>query len=458
MKQCRRIGNRIMAVFLAVVIVCGVVLCDYETVRATSVPVPVSGYSGFDIIYSLLQSIGITTDFGRAQGASYEDMIDEYKEQFIALNPGVDWDNPDTSDVPINDLWDELEALPTKIKNGTIGISRELWEFLNVDLYEECVNAQLVAECAPVAADYPYRYAFTYSYSRDGVGTSNIGIAVQDADIQFVTRVFDSTKVGCKDVEYYAISSHPFKYLERLPVYDFDLTGSCQTLYSYNYGYYVLDIYGHSAVDTYTALGTVIDCGLQDYLKDLPAVIPTPSDVIWPEQDLAYDVVNHVTTWDDAIASDLVIPGDAAAEEEDQAYVFPLVDTGVGEDVYVDAGATDIPIEDTNTGEIADELVDSSVIAALPDQIASAGDITEYFPFCIPFDIVRIIRGMKAESKPPNFHFKYHFKSINYTFEITVDLTEYEKYFKIFRSGIVIFWIITLMFITIRFSSGIVKE
>ena len=69
-----------------------------------------------------------------------------------------------------------------------------------------------------------------------------------------------------------------------------------------------------------------------------------------------------------------------------------------------------------------------------------------------------MIKGMQADQKPPVWSFKFHFKTINYTFEVTVDMSDYEKYIKIFRAGIVIFYIIILMLVTIRYSSGIVKD
>ena len=64
----------------------------------------------------------------------------------------------------------------------------------------------------------------------------------------------------------------------------------------------------------------------------------------------------------------------------------------------------------------------------IADKLGKYGDITKLFPFCIPFDIVNLIKGMSAEKAPPVFHFKYYFKSINYTFNVDVDLSKYAKY------------------------------
>lgn len=88
----------------------------------------------------------------------------------------------------------------------------------------------------------------------------------------------------------------------------------------------------------------------------------------------------------------------------------------------------------------------------IADKLGKYGDITKLFPFCIPFDIVNLIKGMSAEKAPHVFHFKYYFKSINYTFKVDVDLSKYAKYIKLFRYGMQIFYILALMFMTIRIS------
>ena len=108
--------------------------------------------------------------------------------------------------------------------------------------------------------------------------------------------------------------------------------------------------------------------------------------------------------------------------------------------------------------EDPEEDVTEEEIGTLPDIVTSAGDVTKLFPFCIPFDIVALIKSMQTEKKPPVWHFEYYFKDIDYTFEVTIDMTDYEAYVKVFRSGFVILYIITLMLLTIRYSTGIVKD
>lgn len=52
----------------------------------------------------------------------------------------------------------------------------------------------------------------------------------------------------------------------------------------------------------------------------------------------------------------------------------------------------------------------------LPSIASGAGNITKYFPFCIPWDMIALIKSMNASEKAPVFHFEYTFKILNYTF------------------------------------------
>lgn len=121
-----------------------------------------------------------------------------------------------------------------------------------------------------------------------------------------------------------------------------------------------------------------------------------------------------------------------------------VVDPNTGWDIDPSTGKLINP----NTGELVDP--DMSNPSSLTKKF---GDITKLFPFCIPFDLVRLISGMSAEKKPPVFHYEHKFKDINYTFVVDVDLSDYDKYIKLFRYGMQIFYIIALMFLTSKISN-----
>lgn len=121
-----------------------------------------------------------------------------------------------------------------------------------------------------------------------------------------------------------------------------------------------------------------------------------------------------------------------------------VIDPSTGWDIDPSTGKLINP----NTGELVDP--DMSNPSSLTKKF---GDITKLFPFCIPFDLVCLIRGMNAEKKPPVFHYEHKFKDINYTFVVDVDLSDYDKYIKLFRFGMQIFYIIALMFLTSKISN-----
>lgn len=121
-----------------------------------------------------------------------------------------------------------------------------------------------------------------------------------------------------------------------------------------------------------------------------------------------------------------------------------VIDPNTGWDIDPSTGKLINP----NTGELVDpDMSNPSLLAN------KFGDITKLFPFCIPFDLVRLIKGMSAEKEPPVFHFEHEFKSIDYTFVVDVDLSDYDKYIKLFRYGMQIFYILALMFLTAKIST-----
>lgn len=151
-------------------------------------------------------------------------------------------------------------------------------------------------------------------------------------------------------------------------------------------------------------------------------------------------------------------PGEKPDKDNDKKknpLLLPIINPDTGNVIDPETG-WDI---DPNTGFLINpdtgELVDPDSVHKDSNYVDSAGkygDITTLFPFCIPFDLVKLIKGMKAKKAPPVFHFEYYFKSIDYNFVIDVDLTDYDKYIKLFRYGLQIFYVIALMLMTVRMS------
>lgn len=127
----------------------------------------------------------------------------------------------------------------------------------------------------------------------------------------------------------------------------------------------------------------------------------------------------------------------------------PMINPDTGRYIDPDTGY-DI---DPDTGKLIDpdtgELIDPNI----PSTADKAGNWKRLFPFCIPWDMMELIKSMKADKKAPVFEFKYTFKAVNYTWVVKVDMADYWKYIKIFRWGLTIFFIIGLFFLTVKFTT-----
>lgn len=119
-------------------------------------------------------------------------------------------------------------------------------------------------------------------------------------------------------------------------------------------------------------------------------------------------------------------------------------------------GSSENPSENPSESE-KDSEATATDPSDLPPIADRGGNWKRLFPFCIPWDIMSLIKSMKAEKKAPVFEFEYTFKAVNYTWKIRIDMSDYWKYIKIFRWGMTIFFIIGLFFLTVKFTTFVYK-
>jgi hypothetical protein len=127
----------------------------------------------------------------------------------------------------------------------------------------------------------------------------------------------------------------------------------------------------------------------------------------------------------------------------------PMINPDTGHYIDPDTGY-DI---DPDTGKLIDPDTGELIEPDIPSTAGKAGNWKRLFPFCIPWDMMELIKSMKADKKAPVFEFKYTFKAVNYTWVVKVDMADYWKYIKIFRWGLTIFFIIGLFFLTVKFTT-----
>lgn len=127
----------------------------------------------------------------------------------------------------------------------------------------------------------------------------------------------------------------------------------------------------------------------------------------------------------------------------------PMINPDTGRYIDPDTGY-DI---DPDTGKLIDPDTGELIEPDIPSTAGKAGNWKRLFPFCIPWDMMELIKSMQADKKAPVFEFKYTFKAVNYTWVVKVDMADYWKYIKIFRWGMTIFFIIGLFFLTVKFTT-----
>lgn len=94
-----------------------------------------------------------------------------------------------------------------------------------------------------------------------------------------------------------------------------------------------------------------------------------------------------------------------------------------------------------------------------PEEEASPykADLKDIFPFCIPFDLIHLLKVFEADAEAPVFEFPLDIeldnpwtgkKVVDYHHTFELDMSDYEPVIKILRIFQVVFFIIALMLIT----------
>lgn len=123
--------------------------------------------------------------------------------------------------------------------------------------------------------------------------------------------------------------------------------------------------------------------------------------------------------------ADGVLDGTASipvTDEQDQTEDVPLVlDTPI---TITDTLTQDAPVEDLVFDQTAtDSLSDFTI------------DLTDFFPFCIPFDVVDMLKLLKSEREAPHFDWTFTFAGTGIDpIELEIDLAPWENVATILRS------------------------
>ena len=159
--------------------------------------------------------------------------------------------------------------------------------------------------------------------------------------------------------------------------------------------------------------------------------------------------------WDDV--DSLPIPGDIAIPEEIPGVTdLPgILDGVIGGtipwpdiiDIIKDLPVDPTPDPDKPTEPDLDPEL-PEIPAVLPQGVSDKlKDLSGKFPFCIPFDLVDCFKsfGSNEAAEAPEWDLNFRIPGTNKDYEFSVDLSMFDKYIPIFRSGVLILFLIGLM-------------
>lgn len=132
-----------------------------------------------------------------------------------------------------------------------------------------------------------------------------------------------------------------------------------------------------------------------------------------------------------------------------------------------DAGADLVPLPDPVVGTevfnkvVSDTAADVAADAAPdpepnpnPDVDIDVGsyevDLTYIFPFCLPFDLIRLLNALDAEPVTPCFDFPFVVPALDIDMSVKIDLSFLDGVMEIFRTCETVTFIISLIFATSR--------
>ena len=195
--------------------------------------------------------------------------------------------------------------------------------------------------------------------------------------------------------------------------------------------------------------------GLSASLSPISVSVPQP-DLKYPSDDYLVKMPDIPTV--DTATGAATFPSDAAYTKDAVAVPYPVDTEGVK--------VPDIPYDkvvDQSTGKALDDTGTDTDNPSKPGEGTdtdkpnvnwpSAGDISlpkliiSKFPFCIPFDVARLIGLLEADPKTPVFHVPLKVGTI-LDEEIVLDLSQWDNAVRIIRWGELIVFVAGLVLVT----------
>lgn len=128
--------------------------------------------------------------------------------------------------------------------------------------------------------------------------------------------------------------------------------------------------------------------------------------------------------------------------------IKPDADVAVSPSVDIDPGVNPNPNPDPDPSASPTPLPGGGLSYTKP-----VVDLSKFFPFCIPFDLIHLVQALDAEPVAPKWTLKLEPPQFPVEWEVTLDLSQFESLAKIFRTGETLLFVVGLILIT----RGIIK-
>lgn len=494
----KRIRKKVIPLFVALLILVGVPLTSYEEVKATGVEEYLY-YTYWDLMNSLYAMTGydmkISENEIKNHGVSGKQAWKNFTA-FVDNTAKIHWKlYSDAGSFAMK----ELKNLVNTVTQKGISISQDLYDMLkDVFGYQtKYVNNQNQFDCSSVESVSNMIHSLTGGYLDDG----RLRACVDDGDLLNIVFTLGGYRIFVVNPSRGKISESFDSEMGFYRLYTIDSSGSYErlstggsvvedgkTFYDMNISVLGSDytwIIKNGAFAGADVVSSQVSAGACP--KEVPDVSPWIKHTDVPDEwrIVKPDEVPDPNDDNDGDALPVVIPihpakPDKPSETETEestekpdkdkskdpsVIINPStgnqIDPNTGLDIDPDTGYLIDPdtgdLIDPNTGKKVDKNKIKNRVKNLPSIASGAGNITKYFPFCIPWDMIALIKSMNASKKAPVFHFEHYFEAINYNFVIDVNLEDYWKYIKIFRWGMTIFFVIGLFFVTVKFTTFVYR-
>ena len=493
----KRIRKKVIPLFVALLILVGVPLTSYEEVKATGVEEYLY-YTYWDLMNSLYAMTGYDMKISESEiknhGVSGKQVWKNFTT-FVDNTAKIHWKLYSDSG---SSAMKELKNLVNTVTQKGISISQDLYDMLRDVFGYQAKYSNAVNQFDTSSVDVVYEELMAWtcassdfedvdylkSVARSVFSGSVLNIAIDSAG-RYIVFCSSSNLYLSKSGYIYVLDS---KGNEVLPgfsqVWVQPYSKSCHKYDGCIYGVTSWIVKGgaFTGADVVSAQVSAGACP-----KEVPDVSPwikhtdvpdewrivKPNEVPDPDADNDGDALPvvipiHPAKPDKPLETETeesTEKPDKDKSKDPSVIINPStgnqIDPNTGLDIDPDTGYLIDPdtgdLIDPKTGKKVDKNKIKNRVKNLPSIASGAGNITKYFPFCIPWDIVALIKTMNAQKSPPVFHFEHYFKAIDYNFVVDVNLEDYWKYIKIFRWGLTIFFIIGLFFLTDKLTTFVHK-